>query len=132
LTRPPFMGLLLLISNFDEKRGVMSQRSRPEDIEYRHRLKWGSVFQYTTREHSCDDIVVDNYFHNISTRYLRPGDEIHVTVLDSEDVWKKGVFEVSHMDLKNTGIKMIEGWRSGKSKNRSQVIPKKKPLERVA
>jgi|TARA_Y100000034_G_C6709227_1_gene313182 hypothetical protein len=113
----------------------MSQQSRPEDIEYRLRLKWGSVFQYTTREHSCDDVLAENYFHNISTRYFQAGDEIHIAVLDEASGWMKGVFEVAFMDLKNTIIQQVEAWRFGeiaKPKEPGKAIPKKKPLEKAA
>ena len=48
----------------------MTARSRPEDIEYISRLKFGSQFNYTPEHHSKEDIDVDNYWHNISTRYL--------------------------------------------------------------
>ena len=42
-------------------------RSRPEDIEYINRLKFGSQFNYTPEHHSKEDVESDNYFHNIST-----------------------------------------------------------------
>lgn len=89
----------------------MTARARPEDIEYRNRLKWGTVFQYTTREHSIQDIVADNYFHTLSQRYLMPGDEIHVAVLHSDGSWHKAVFEVTISDLKRTLIEQISDWR---------------------
>ena len=49
-------------------------RSRPEDIEYINRLKFGSQFNYRPEHHGKEDIESDNYFHNISTRYLAAGD----------------------------------------------------------
>ena len=56
----------------------MTVRSRPEDIEYISRLKFGSQFNYTPEFHSKSDVEGDNYFHNISTRYLAAGDEIRL------------------------------------------------------
>ena len=44
----------------------MTARSRPEDIEYISRLKFGSQFSYTPDHHTKEDIDVDNYFHNVS------------------------------------------------------------------
>jgi hypothetical protein len=89
----------------------MPQQSVPEDIEYRTRLKWASEFQYTTRQHGIEDVLVDNYFHNISRRYLQPGDIIYVAVLrDKDTVWDKAIFEVTKMDLKTTIITMISDW----------------------
>lgn len=90
----------------------MSLKSKPEDIEYRHRLKWGSVFQYTTKEHSRKDVVSDNYFHNISTRYLQPGDEINIAVLHMDGSWSKGVFEVISIDAADTVVEQVDKWRS--------------------
>ncbi len=42
-------------------------RSRPEDIEYINRLKFGSQFNYTPEHHSKEDVESDDYFLNIST-----------------------------------------------------------------
>ena len=38
----------------------MTARSRPEDIEYISRLKFGSQFSYTPANHAKDDIDVGN------------------------------------------------------------------------
>ena len=59
-------------------------RSRPEDIEYINRLKFGSQFNYTPEHHGKEDIESDNYFHNISTRYLAAGDEIRVNIKNND------------------------------------------------
>ena len=64
-------------------------RPRPEDIEYINRLKFGSQFNYTPKHHSKEDIESDNYFHNISTRYLAAGDEIRVNIKNDEGSWSK-------------------------------------------
>jgi len=59
-------------------------RSRPEDIEYINRLKFGSQFNYTPEHHSKEDVESDNYFHNISTRFLAAGDEIRVNIKNDD------------------------------------------------
>ena len=41
-------------------------RSRPEDIEYINRLKFGSQFNYTPEHHSKEDVEGDNYFRILS------------------------------------------------------------------
>ncbi len=90
----------------------MPAQSLPEDIEYRQRLKWGSVFQYTTKQHSRADVLTPNYFHNISQRYLDMGDEIHVCIQHLDGSWSKGLFEVILIDHKNTEIEQLGSWRS--------------------
>jgi len=49
-------------------------RSRPEDIEYINRLKFGSLFNYTREPHSKEDVEGDNYFRYFQQRepYRRP------------------------------------------------------------
>ena len=101
--------------------------ARPEDIEYRLRLKWGSVFQYTTEQHTRDEVVGHNYFHNLSQRYLVAGDEIHIAIKHMDGSWSKGVFEIDSVDSLLTTIVQIEDWRSSGSE-RAQKKPKK-PLE---
>ena len=54
----------------------MTARTRPKDIEYISRLRFGSQFNYTPEHHSQEDIDADNYWHNISTRYPTAGEEI--------------------------------------------------------
>ncbi len=63
-------------------------RSRTEDIEYINRLKFGSQFNYTPEHHSKEDVESDNYFHNISTRFLAAGDEIRICPSPSKSVPK--------------------------------------------
>jgi len=87
----------------------MNQRSLPEDIEYRMRLKWGSEFQYTTRQHSVEDVTVDNYFHNISQRYLQPGDVIYVAIV-SKDTWNRASFAVASMTTTDTVLTQLTDW----------------------
>jgi hypothetical protein len=103
-------------------------RARPEDIEYRLRLKWGSVFQYTTEQHSRKNIEEKNYFHNLSQRYLMPGDEIRIAVLHKDGSWSKAIFEVYTSDSTDTVINQIEDWRSSGS-SRAKNTKKKKALE---
>ena len=43
-------------------------RSRPEDIEYINRLKFGSLYNYKPAHHGKEDVEGDNYSHIISTR----------------------------------------------------------------
>jgi len=86
----------------------MSQQSRPEDIEYRLRLKWASEFQYTTREHAKEDVLADNYFHNLSQRYLMPGDLIHIAVISENGAWEKALLEVAAISSTKTKINMVK------------------------
>ena len=64
-------------------------RSRPEDIEYINRLKFGSQFNYAPKHHGKEDIESDDYFHNISTWYLAAGDEICVILKNDDGPWSK-------------------------------------------
>lgn len=104
----------------------MSQRSRPEDIEYRLRLKYASEFNYATSEHVRKDVEAPNYFHNISQRYLMVGDLIHVGILHADGTSSKGVFEVVKIDADETVVDQIVPWRSVTGKITRKAA---KPLE---
>ena len=98
--------------------------SRPEDIEYISRLKFGSRFQYVT-DHSKEDVSKDNYFHNISQRYLVTGDEIKVVVHHADKTWSKGWFEVVSSDKFNTIVELISPWREGGPKRKPEAPAKR-------
>jgi hypothetical protein len=86
-------------------------RSRPEDIEYINRLKFGSRFNYVPEHHSAEDVESENYFHNISTRYLNVGDEIQVCIKHEDKSWSKCWFEVVSITPEDTRIDRIGTWR---------------------
>ena len=91
----------------------MDQRSIPGLMEYRLRLRYASEVQYTVEGHTCEDVAVDDYFHNISQGWLQPADMIHVCVRHEDKSWSKGVFEVIRMDAGHTVVEQIGKWRSG-------------------
>ena len=64
-------------------------RSRPEDIKYINRLKFGSQFNHTPGNHGKEEIESGNYFPNISTRHLTAGDEIRVDIKKNDGSWSK-------------------------------------------
>ena len=86
-------------------------RSRPEDIEYIDRLKFSSRFNYVPENHSKEDVESDNYFHNISQRYLQAGDEIHVCIKHEDKSWSKRWVEVVSVTAEHTRIEPISSWR---------------------
>ena len=104
----------------------MTARSRPEDIEYISRLKFGSQFSYTPAQHSEKDIDVDNYFHNVSSRYFAPGDEIRVNIKHEDGSWSKRWYEVIAITPDSTVIEPIDAWRlfNAPKKSRSAAVKK--------
>ena len=64
-------------------------RSRPEDIEYINRLKFGSQFNYTPEHPGKEDVKSVNYFHNISSWHLAAGDEACVNIKNDDSSWSK-------------------------------------------
>lgn len=86
--------------------------AKPEGIEYVSRLKFATRFQYLTQDHSVIDVVSDNYFHNISGRYLNEGDEIQIVVVPKKGEWHKALFEVVSVTSKETKVEQLTQWRS--------------------
>jgi hypothetical protein len=94
--------------------------ARPEGIEYVSRLKFATRFQYLTQDHSTVDVCSDNYFHNISGRYLNEGDEVQIVVVPKKGEWHKALFEVVSVTSKETKVEQLTQWRSrGVSKART-------------
>jgi len=89
----------------------MTARSRPEDIEYISRLKFGSQFNYTPEQHAKEDIDAENYFHNISTRYLAAGDEIRVNIKEEDGSWSKRWYEVISITPELTVVEPTGAWQ---------------------
>lgn len=122
----------------------MPVQAKPELIEYRNRLKFSTVFQYTIASHTVDDVETDNYFHSLSSNYLRAGDELHVCVRDAvAGTWHKAVFEVTKVTPKETSVSKISDWRgAGQQISEPEaetaspalegVSPPQKPAKRVS
>lgn len=105
----------------------MTARSRPEDIEYISRLKFGSQFSYTPEHHAKEDIDVDNYFHNVSSRYFAAGDEIRVNIKHEDKSWSKRWYEVLSITPTDTVIEPTGPWQSfNKPKKATKPAPIKK------
>ena len=104
----------------------MTARSRPEDIEYISRLKFGSQFSYTPANHAKDDIDVANYFHNVASRYFAPGDEIRVNIKHEDGSWSKRWYEVITMTPETTVIEATENWRHYGAPKKAKAAPVKK------
>ncbi len=113
----------------------MPVQAKPELIEYRNRLKFSTIFQYTVTDHTMADVEGDNYFHSLSSNYLRPGDELYVCVREpSAGIWYKAVFEVLNVTSTHTGVVQISEWRStGQliSEPETGLKPPQKPAKRV-
>ena len=81
------------------------------------------------------DVEGDNYFHSLSSNYLRPGDELYVCVREpSAGIWYKAVFEVLNVTSTHTGVVQISEWRStGQliSEPETGLKPPQKPAKRV-
>jgi len=101
----------------------MTARSRPEDIEYISRLKFGSQFSYTPGDHSKEVIDVDNYFHNISSRYFAPGDEIRVNIKHEDKSWSKRWYEVISITPEKTVIEPTGAWQTYNKPKRKAATP---------
>jgi hypothetical protein len=86
--------------------------AKPENIEYVARLKFATRFQYLAQDHSTLDVVSDNYFHNISGRYLNEGDEIQIVVVPKKGEWYKALFEVVSITATETKVEQLTQWRS--------------------
>ena len=82
----------------------MTARSRPEDIEYISRLKFGSQFSYTPEHHTTEDVIVENYFHNIAKRW----------------------FEVISISADTTIVEPVENWRHYNLPKKAKPAPIKK------
>lgn len=106
-------------------------RSRPEDIEYIDRLKFGSRFNYVPENHSKEDVESDNYFHNLSQRYLQVGDEIQVCIKHEDKSWSKCWFEVTAITDTDTSIERIGTWRD-LNKPKKAAPPKPKATKEAA
>lgn len=104
----------------------MTARSRPEDIEYISRLKFGSQFSYTPAHHTKDDIDVPNYFHNVSSRYFAAGDEIRVNIKHEDGSWSKRNYEVISITPDNTVIEAVDAWRLYNAPKKAKAQPVKK------
>lgn len=117
----------------------MPVQAKPELIEYRNRLKFSTVFQYTVEDHAIADVESDNYFHSLSSNYLRAGDELHVCVREpAAGIWYKAIFEVIHVTMTHTGVAQISDWRStGQpisepvSEPEVGIKPPQKPAKRI-
>jgi hypothetical protein len=90
----------------------MPIQAKPELVEYRNRLKFGTSFQYTVADHGTNDVEADNYFHSLSSNYLKPGDDIFVCV-KAPGCWHKAVFEVQSTSATTTTVAQLTPWRSG-------------------
>jgi len=101
----------------------MTARSRPEDIEYISRLKFGSQFSYTPEHHSKDDVDAANYFHNISSRYFAPGDEIRVNIKHKDKSWSKRWYEVISISPETTVIEPVGAWQQFNKPKRKAAAP---------
>ena len=104
----------------------MTVRSRPEDIEYISRLKFGSQFSYTPAHHTTEDVVEDNYFHNISSRYFAAGDEIRINIKLEDGSWAKRWFEVISITPDTTIVEPVENWRHYNVPKKAKAAPVKK------
>jgi len=104
----------------------MTARSRPEDIEYISRLKFGSQFSYTPANHAKEDIDVANYFHNVASRYFAKGDEIRVNIKHEDGSWSKRWYEVITMTPETTVIEATENWRHYGAPKKAKAAPVKK------
>lgn len=92
----------------------MSVSAKPDCIEYRNRLKFSTIFQYTVSDHTIEDVESDNYFHAVSQRYLRAGDEVYVCVQDKDNqCWHKASFEVVSTSATETIVQRLNDWRTG-------------------
>lgn len=122
----------------------MPVQAKPELIEYRNRLKFSTVFQYTVASHSMHDVETANYFHSLSSNYLRAGDEMHVCVRDlAAGGWHKAIFEVTKVTPTETSVSKISEWRgTGQQISEPEpevvnsapegVSPPQKPAKRVS
>lgn len=106
-------------------------RSRPEDIEYIDRLKFCSRFNYVTQDHTKEDVESEDYFHNLSQRYLQVGDEIQVCIKHEDKSWSKCWFEVVSITNENTHVEPIGAWRD-LNKPKKAAPPKPKATKEAA
>jgi len=104
----------------------MTARSRPEDIEYISRLKFGSQFSYTPEHHTTEDVIEDNYFHNVANRYFAKGDEIRINIKHEDGSWSKRWFEVISMSADTTIVEAVENWRHYNAPKKAKPAPIKK------
>ena len=92
--------------------------AKPENVEYRNRLKFGTQIQYTADDVSIDDVMGDNFFHTIAHRYIQAGDEISINVITKGSIehpikWDKAIFEVVSVTPKETKVEIVSEWRAG-------------------
>ena len=104
----------------------MTARSRPEDIEYISRLKFGSSFNYTPDHHSMKDVETPNYFHNLANRYFAPGDEIRINIKNEDKSWSKRMYQVISMTPETTVIEPMGAWISYNAPKKSKPTAVKK------
>ena len=108
---------------------MSSQRALPENMENRERLKYASEFNYVTKNHTRKDVVVPNYFHNLSQGWFQAGDIIYVHTLNLDGTASTGIFEITSITSEDTKVVQIAPWRS--TGKRLVNLPPKKPLEPV-
>ena len=91
----------------------MSPQCLPEDMEYRQRLKWGSEFQYNSKDHSRSDVTSEGYFNNVAVRFsFSPGDRIHVVINHLDGSWSRGLFEVISVEDRTATTEQVGDWHS--------------------
>ncbi len=97
-------------------------RAVPGNIEFASQMKAGCDVVYRT-DHQVETIEAPEYWLPCQN-YLKPEDEIKVTVVMDDGTWMKAVFEIIISEKGVVEVEKITDWRHGGKREVAGLIAK--------